>query len=403
MGLIKYGILLATLTLALAETQNECVVPVSSKGEQWPLIYKPSGELYPVQLDAEQRSASVHLPVGEEVLLSCGPNYLKNFNRAETLSVKCDSDGKLKSLTISSGLQNKPKPANYFGCDLRVVEEVLSTVNGCNNRDWTPVAYGYVNPWDNLTHIIGEACYDENEGRTRFAHIKLSSTGYPQLQRLPKFFLTRFNHPDGRYKSELFRGLRFDEIYQRVRQTLHLKTAPFLHIANYVDDFFILNPQFQAVKKLGWNYFVSHDELEAWTELKRDILAHQKATKEDMDIYVGSHGVQVLYGLNGEQMSFYLHPDLGEDGKFPVPELLWIVVKEEDKATAFGVYNDANANAVHRSVSTTPHAPICESKCGEITWLSDALKNSGVICCSVSQFRKVVKEVPELTEEDSLL
>lgn len=173
MSLVKYGILLATLALALGETQNECVVPIASKRHiyiQWPLIYKSNGELYPAELDAEQRSASVHLPVGEEALLSCAPNYLKNFNRAETLRVKCESDGKLKATDIKI----EAKPVGYFGCDLRVVEEVLSTVNGCSNRDWTPVAFGYVNPLDHLTHIIGEVCYDENEGRTIFAHIKLS-------------------------------------------------------------------------------------------------------------------------------------------------------------------------------------------------------------------------------------
>lgn len=402
MGLVKYGLLLTTLTLALAETQNDCVVPIASRRHlyiQWPLIYKPGGELYPVHLDAEQQTASVHLPVGEEVLLSCGPNYLKKFNRAETLSVKCESDGKLKSLSSAADIQNEAKPVSYYGCDLRVVEEVLSTVNDCNNQAWTPVAFGYVNPFDHLTHIIGEACYDENEGRTIFAHIKLSNTSY--LQRLPKDFLTKFHHPDGRYKSELFRGLSFDEIYERVRQTLHTKSAPFLHTTNFVDDFFITNPQFQAVKKLSWNYFVAHDDLEAWTELKRNILAHRNAVKDDLDIYVGSHGIQVLHGLNGEQMKLYLHPESGKYGKFPVPELLWIVVKEEDKATAFGVYNDANANAVQGILSTTSHAPICESKCGEITWLSDALKNSGLICCSVPEFRKVVKEVPAITEENS--
>lgn len=178
MGLVKYGILLTTLTLALAEIQNECVVPIASRRHlyiQWPLIYKPGGELYPVHLDTEQQTASVHLPVGEEVLLSCGPNYLKNFNRAETLSVKCESDGKLKSLSPAADIQNEAKPVSYYGCDLRVVEEVLSTVNDCNNQAWTPVAFGYVNPFDHLTHIVGEACYDENEGRTIFAHIKLSS------------------------------------------------------------------------------------------------------------------------------------------------------------------------------------------------------------------------------------
>ncbi|XP_011206542.2 uncharacterized protein LOC105228416 [Bactrocera dorsalis] len=402
MSLVKYGILLATLTLALTEAQNECVVPIASKRHlyiQWPLIYKSNGELYPVQLDAEQQTASVYLPVGEEVLLSCGPNYLKNFHRTETLSVKCESDGKLISLSSDAGIENGAKAVSYFACDLRVVEEVLSTVNDCSSQAWTPVAYGYVNPFDHLTHIIGEACYDENEGRTIFAHIKLSDN--PYLQRLPKDFLTKFHHPDGRYKSQLFRGLYFDEIYERIRQTLHTKSAPFLHKANFVDDFFISNAQLQAVKKLSWNYFVAHDDLDAWTELKRNILAHRNTSKADLDIYVGSHGTQVLNGPNGEQMKLYLHPESGEYGKFPVPELLWIVVKEEDKSTAFGVYNDANPKSLQGVVSVTSHAPICESKCGEITWLSDASKNSGLICCNVSEFRKVVTEVPAITEKDS--
>ncbi|XP_036333689.1 uncharacterized protein LOC118744648 [Rhagoletis pomonella] len=403
MGLVAYGILILTLSLASAKTLDECIVPIASihyNRIQWPLIYKSNGELYPTQVDGAQQHASVHLPAGAEAILSCGPNYLKNYNRAEVLRVKCESGGKFSVLSDVSDAKKAPKAVEQFGCDLRVMEEVLSTVNGCTNEAWTAVVFGYVNPQDQLTHIIGEACYDEQQGRTIFAHVKLSSSDASYLQRLPKDFLTKHRHPDGRYKSELFRGLHFDEIYARVRQALHLKRAPFLHKTNYVDEFFLSSPQFHAVKKLGWNYFVAHDELTAWTALKEDILAHQRALKDEaLDIYVGSHGIQVLHGANGEQLELYLQPAAGENGKFPVPELLWIVVKEEDKATAFGVYNDANANAVESSAAaTTTHATICESKCAQVSWLSAALKKGGVICCSVAEFRQVVKEVPAIAD-----
>ncbi|XP_054739584.1 uncharacterized protein LOC129245441 [Anastrepha obliqua] len=403
MGLVAYGIFLITLALAVAKTLDDCIVPIGSihyNRIQWPLIYKPNGELYPTQVDADQQYASVHLPAGAEAILSCGPNYLKNYNRAEVLNVKCESGGKFSALSGGvSDAKKGPKAVDQFGCDLRVVEEVLSNVNGCTNQAWTAVAFGYVNPQDHLTRIIGEACYDESEGRTIFAHVKLSDTDSVYQQQLPKDFLTKRRHPDGRYKSELFRGLHFDEIYERIRQALHLKRAPFLHKANYVDEFLLSSTQFHAVKKLGWNYFVAHDDLTAWTTLKEDILAHHRATKNAaLDIYVGSHGIQVLHGANGEQLELYLQPAAGEHGKFPVPELLWVVVKQDDKATAFGVYNDASANAVESSATASRHAPICESKCAEISWLSETLKRGGVVCCSVSEFRKVVKEVPAVAE-----
>ncbi|CAD7012540.1 uncharacterized protein LOC101451905 [Ceratitis capitata] len=400
MCLVAYGILLVALTLASAQTLDECVVPIASihyNRVQWPLIYKPNGELYPTKFDAERQSVTVNLVVDEEVLLSCGPNYLKNYNRAEILNVKCESGGKFSVLSNVPVAKKAPKLLEQFGCDLRVVEEVLSTVNGCAEPTWTAVAFGYVNPQDRLTHIIGEACYDENAGRTIFAHVKLGSGA--ALQRLPKDFLTKHRHPDGRYKSELFRGLHFDEIYERVRQTLNLKRAPFLHKANFIDDFFLTSPQFFAVRKLAWNYFVAHDELSAWTTLKQNILAHQRANKnEAFDIYVGSHGIQVLRAANGKQMELYLHPAAGEHGKFPVPELLWIIVKEEDKAMAFAVYNDADVNALETGISTSTHAPICESKCDQVSWLSESLKDGAVICCEVAEFRKVIKEVPAAAE-----
>ncbi|XP_067633532.1 uncharacterized protein [Eurosta solidaginis] len=399
MGLVAIGFLLLCLSLAKAKTLNECIVPVASihyNRVQWPLIYKANGELYPTQVDAEQHSTSVHIPVGAEATLSCGPNYLRNYNRVEVLNVKCEDGNKFSPVSDAlSEAKKAKKPIDQFGCDLRVVEEVISPVNGCTDPSWTAVKFGYVNPKDHMTHIIGEACYDEHEGRTIFAHIKLGDVDTSDLQQLPKDYLTKQRHPDGRYKSELFRGLHFDEIYERIRQTLHLKRAPFLHKANYVDDFFLSSPQFHAVKKLGWNYLVEHDDLTAWTTLKEDIVAHQRATKSiPLHIYVGSHGKQILYGSNAEQMELYLQPAAGEHGKFPVSELLWMVVKEDDKAMAFGVYNDAPLNAVESSVSAVTHVPICESKCGEVAWLSESVKKGGVICCNVSDFRKVVQEVP---------
>ncbi|XP_054739585.1 uncharacterized protein LOC129245442 [Anastrepha obliqua] len=404
MGLVAYGIFLITLALDVATTLDECIVPIGSihyNRIQWPLIYKPNGELYPTQVDPGVEYESVHLPAGAEAILSCGPNYLKNYNRAEVLNVKCESDGKFSALSGDVSDANKgPKAVDQFGCDLRAVEEVLSTVNGCINQAWTAVAFGYVNPQDHLTHIIGEACYDEGEGRTIFAHVKLNDTDSLYQQQLPKDFLTKRRHRDGRYRSEFLRGFyEVDEIYERIRQALHLEQVPFPQKANYVDEFLLSSTQFHAVKKLGWNYFVAHDDLAAWTTLKQDILAHHHATKNAaLDIYVGSHGIQVLHGANGEQLELYLQPAACEHGKFPVPELLWVVVKQDDKATAFGVYNEASAHAVDCSVTASRHAPICESKCAEISWLSETLKRGFVVCCSVSEFRKVVKEVPAVAE-----
>lgn len=172
-------------------------------------------------------------------------------------------------------------------------------------------------------------------------------------------------------------------------------------MTHFIDESFLGSAQFQAVKKLGWNYFVTYDNLQVLETLKQDI--HELGKQHDLDLYVGSHGVNTLHA-NGKQMNLFLHISGNEEmeGRFPVPELIWIVVRQQNKAIAFGVFNNPDI-----SDEMVTSSAVCKSECEKVTWLTESLKSSvnrkPLICCSYTEFKNTLNQLPNLEDITALL
>ncbi|XP_037947315.1 uncharacterized protein LOC119679181 [Teleopsis dalmanni] len=387
--------LLLTISFAnINGINSECKIPLTSSHMflvQVPLVFQQNGELYPTTYNEKVQQIEMNIKNNEEVMFSCGPNYLRNFMKKEVLNVKCNGETGNFSVVANPEQEMSIK---MYSCDLRVIEEVLIPVEGCTNEKWTSVNFGYVDPNEKLTYVLGSACYDMNEARTIFAHVKMGKTGSNILQKLDKNYLVTNQHPDGRYKIELLRSLNFDEIYENIRTHLNTSPPP-MGIQHFIDESLLSSSQFQAVKKLSWNYYIGPEKLDALDSLKQDIRHLSEGI--NIDLYVGSHGVNFINGKNGHKLKIYLR----SHQRFPMPELIWFVVKYQNRATAFGVYNDLIEGNINREHETA----ICQSECEKITWLSDANKRNrkSLVCCSYADLKKVVNKVPNLDDVTDML
>jgi len=371
---------------ALAATNPDakgCKVSLGSKQNfryQRPLIFKTTGDLIPTKYDDK----FVEIEDEENVLLSCGPNYLRNFGRSGVMKVKCDA--KTNSFIADDGTSND---IEHFSCDLRVIEEVHAPVASCSNAKWTSTKFGLVQPLEDKTYILGESCYDVNLGSTVFTHFKLGK-GNSVLEKVDKKFLVTGRHPDSRYKIDLFRSLAFDEIYQRMEKELQINNIIPLSLTNYLDEMLLENSQLNAIRKLGWNYFIKTDNQTSLDSIKESI--RKLSEGMDLEIYTGGYGVATLYGSsNSKKMDVYLD---ATKKRFPMPKIIWFLVQSKSKSIAFAIYN--NRNEIDSNQSLKNSGPICQSVCDQVTWLRNQQEFSGddVLCCSYDDLRQSLTHLP---------
>lgn len=362
----------------------DCVIPFGSPQQWstfWPVVFNQQGQLLKTMLlnDIE----SVVIPSNTNVIVSCGPNYLKKQFKTEFVNVQCRGDGQFE---LKNGFE--VKTAKDLGCDLRSVQEILTEVKGCP-RDKTAVKFGLVNPVDHKAYIIGEACYCETAGKLLFAHIRRGDLLSYSLEIKDKDIF-KAPAPSSTYKVDFMKAFRLDEFNNRLKTALKVEQVPLFDMRNFVDDLFLPNRQLYSIKKLAWNYFVSHEPLLNYQLLKQDIAD----LEGNIDIYTGAYGVTTLKNKSGGKVPIYL--DL-EEKRFPVPELIWIVVRHEKGEAAFMVFNDPSLNSelIEDKLSI-------RSKCNYMSWLKRLKehnkhsigRNGFVVCCDVKELAEEIPEFP---------
>lgn len=276
-----------------------------------------------------------------------------------------------------------------FSCEVRNVEEILTPISGCATEH-ASVEFGYVNPIASQSHILGEACYDEQLGKTVFVHIKSKSnfvtTEVEESLKIGDVDYFKSKHPLSRYKLDFLMASRIDGLNDRLTELLGAGNLPESLNQNYFVGMNLLpNRQFYNTLKLGWNY-VMFNGINTATNLElleRDILEVQ--TERSVDLYIGSSGVVKILGKNGDT-ELYLKED-----RFPVPKYIWIGVKNGNKFVGFAVIN-----------SPTDQADIFfASKCNRITWLKNVvdrnlIEDRKIVCCEYQNFKNNVPEMPDL-------
>lgn len=289
-----------------------------------------------------------------------------------------------------------------LSCELRTIEEIITPVPGCP-RTARSIEFGYLNPIKETSYVLGEACYSTKQGRTLFIRTRLRAgkmdvTELALKVRNKSYF--HQEHPTKIYRNELMKALRREEYEDFLQQVLESKNVPKIGFKKFINEDLLTHKQYQPVTKLPWNYAIVNDadELENIEKLQDDIA---NLTLKHVEVYSGSHGTLTLKNNEGVQVEISL-----KENKFPVPRYIWYVVRAENKAAAFAVFNRATISEKDRQKDS-----FCASKCEEITWLTSLLENKNykkveagyVLCCELNEFRRTVVEMPQLDNVSELL
>uniref|UniRef100_U5ED71 Putative deoxyribonuclease i n=1 Tax=Corethrella appendiculata TaxID=1370023 RepID=U5ED71_9DIPT len=373
----------------------KCILPLKPDWSFFsPLIFAKNGTLITTDNFSEEQE-DITLDSGYEVILSCAPNYFREFPSEKTLAARCKND---KTLFVN---QKEKDFISELSCEVRAIEEIITPVTGCPSTARS-IEYGYTNPIVEKSYILGEACYDVKKGQLLFVHTKLRSPNMVieelALKIRNKTYLHQ-EHPTSFYKIELMKALLLDELNERLKKTFG-PNIPNISSRRFLNEDMLTHKQYQPILKLAWNYAITNDEeqLENLDNLQQDIV---EFNTKNLEIYCGTHGILSLKNNEGEQVDVYL-----KNNKFPVPKYLWTVVRSGNQATAFAVFNRAQISDKDKQKDT-----FCTSKCEEISWIKTLLQNKQyrkvenglVLCCELSDFRKTIHEMPPINGITDLL
>lgn len=270
------------------------------------------------------------------------------------------------------------------------------------DTDLTSIEYGFTHPLDEKAYVLGEACYSEAKGKTHFVHTKfwqqiphnIGDMEKVALRRVDSKSYFRQKHPMSRYKLEFLQSARLDALNERLSDILGTEQIPEFYQGNLIGSNALTNQQFYSTFKLAWNYvmFNGEDTLKIWSNLQPNV-----KSKEPIDLYIGTHGI--LEKVNSARKMIPLY--LSDGNKFPVPEYIWMLVVQGNKAVVFAVLNDDQPQAHDE--------PLCQSQCSRTRVLlnndlvSQAIANSRIQCCEYKAFKKNVREMPSLNRAFELL
>lgn len=271
-------------------------------------------------------------------------------------------------------------------CEVRAIEEILTPITGCPT-EMTSIEYGFANPTNNKSYVLGEACYDDERVQTLFVHTTIRR-GY-RNEDLEKTALRYrdadyFNqeHPLSKYKLDFLMAARMDTLNSKLAEVFDAAVIPELVQHRFIGANVLLNYQFYNVHKLGWNYVMlnGRDVVETFTEAMRVAIKSLPMDKT-VDLYVGSHGVLQLPGKNGEKTGVYMN-----GAKLPVAKFIWFVLHSGQSAVAHLVLNQADGDLA------TEGATLCRNRCVAPQY-----------CCEYREFQQKVTEMPLLSGTFDLL
>ncbi|XP_037031974.1 uncharacterized protein LOC119071244 isoform X1 [Bradysia coprophila] len=361
---------------------DDCTLQLPRLSFFAPLVFTPNGTLKPTESNGDNNF--VKIENAEKIVLSCAPNYFKSIE-SKFVEATCRGNNLLAVNDVNKNFLKD------LSCEMRSIEEILTPVTGCDSK-YTSVEFGYTNPVTEQSHVLGEACYDEELGRTIFVHIKsksdfISAEIMDASLKIGDANYFKNKHPLSRYKLDFLMASRIDGLNSRMTESLGAENVPeSLSQNHFVGMNVLLNRQFYNTLKLGWNYvmFNGIDPVTNLELLESDIL--QIKSEKSIDLYIGTNGVLKVLGKNGDT-ELYLNKN-----RFPVPKYVWIGVKSDRNFVGFAVVN-----------SPTVEADLFfNSKCDQITWLKQVVErnladNRKIVCCEYQNFKNNIPEMPELT------
>lgn len=340
------------------------------------------------------------LNAGQSVVISCSHNYFERPTYLDNLKSTIVTCINKTTLEINHELLNY---TNDFSCNLRVIEEVLTSVTDCPSN-YRGVDFGYYNPINDVSYVIGESCYNTEKKETVFAHVKLRNGTYDPnnvvLRREDgNYFMGA--HPSYVHRILFLRTLQTNNINNRIKVLLGSSDVISIGHKRFINEKYLSSKQFSAISGLTWNDLLIIQNGKSYNNL--DIL--QRDVKElglfDLDLYTGSSGVVYFNGSDGKSVDIYLDIEI-----FPVPKYIWTVIKSDDEAVVFVYLNKPDA-----SNEDVENSKPCEDKCFKLSWatnllLNDQYKNieDGYIwCCELRHVREKLSGIPDLVDVTGLL
>ncbi|KAL1377003.1 hypothetical protein pipiens_016555 [Culex pipiens pipiens] len=327
------------------------------------------------------------------------------FSQDGTLISTENVSDETEDITLAVGDEDKTLVVNgmdknfvsELSCEVRSIEEIIVPVRGCPNNARS-IEYGYTNPVNEKSYILGEACYDVKRGQTLFVHTKIKSgtntVDALALRTVNNVSYFRQEHPTSRYKIEMNKALNINDQAERFKAVFGTKNVPKIEARRYINEDLLTHKQYQSVLKLAWNYQIMKDldALDNFDYLVTDIT---DLDAKEIEIYTGAHGVLSLKDKNDNNVDVYL-----KENRFPVPKFHWTVVRSGNKAVAFAIVNKPQLSDKERE-----NDAFCTSICDQLTWISTLKENDSysnprfgyVLCCELNDFRKTIKEMPPLT------
>lgn len=296
------------------------------------------------------------------------------------------------SIAVVNGVEKNFR--SDLECVVRVIEEIPKSIEGCNGD--TGTEFGYFNPIKNKSYVLGEACYHIVAGRVNFVHTKLSGASHSDIVELKLEGVEHFNQPHltTDYKFKLLHAAHSNQQKQLFNEFDNDK-RPLLRLSHYLGFNTLKNKQLLPLLKLPWNYVIVNGgfSLPNWESLQNDI---RNLNIPSYELYFGSRKIlQLPKSKSNNNKAEIILTD-----NYPVPMYLWLLIKTEDKAAAFVVLNNPNAEA-----SDLAFEP-CTSKCTQLKWLKTLLdkdayknrKNGHVWCCELANLN--YEELPQLPQRE---
>lgn len=342
----------AVISAISASPYLSCVIPVVREHNNWPLIFKTQGTLFPTTDDY------FYLAPNEKYLISCSPfkirehNNIKNNKNAFSVTL----EGQCQDRVIDS--HPSIVPSDF--CEKNVIGEVEIKNEVCGNQNGRFLMYGFQNPFTQKPFLFGSVCIDKIVGFAK--HIR-ALINISQMKEIPIPTgvnpNTKISHISGDYDFQLYDIDRYQKLVKEMKSFMSSEQYPRFKIINLLDEKLLGNGQFLGIKHFKWNHILIPEENKVFGLVMADL----KNFAKDRPYFVEFNmtGVYTLQNSRSQKLQLYVEGEVGK--KYPVPEKLIIKL------------DDIKAKIVYEF--TIPLQGVIEdtNKCKEIAWLINT-KNS---------------------------
>ncbi|CAK1578464.1 unnamed protein product [Parnassius mnemosyne] len=355
-------------------------------------------------LTPKGNSGRIQLNTGEQVTIACTgsgrtirhPNIARNVNTATATCVN-------NAIISGPGWLNGNGQFKQLTCSTHSLPEAVSTSERCFNNNIV-IRVGYI--VNNVFYPLYWSCFDQRRLEVLYVWYDQRPTNAVHQ--------TGVERPSWSAGS-FFPGVNVNNRYTQAQQ----KNTIAGYVGNSLANKYITNTQFLsrghlaaksdfvfAVGQRATFYFINAApqwqpfNAGNWNSLEINLKKRIGQAGYNTVIYTGTFGVTQLRNANNRLVDIYLHRDNNNNEQIPVPLYYYKVAYDASRrlGTAFiGINNPYYTLAEARS------RQFCTDRCRNnaafnwIGWQPDRVDIGYSFCCTIADFRKVVKHLPNFS------